>query len=124
MNEYLREVAGTDFTAKDFRTWGGTVLAAEALVRLGPADTEAAAKRTIVAAIKEVSGHLRNTAAVCRSCYVHPGILESYEDGSLTGHWEQRVARARENAEEGLRPEEAAVLATLERLAARQREAA
>jgi DNA topoisomerase-1 len=124
VNEYLREVAGTDYTAKDFRTWGGTVLAAEALVRLGPAKTQAEARRIVVAAIKEVAGHLRNTAAVCRSCYVHPGILESYEDGSLTGYWEQRVARAREHAENGLRPEEVAVLATLERLAARQREAA
>jgi DNA topoisomerase-1 len=77
-----------------------------------------------VAAIKDVAGHLRNTAAVCRSCYVHPGILETYQDGSLTGHWEQRVARARENPDTGLRPEEAAVLATLERLAGREREAA
>jgi DNA topoisomerase-1 len=124
VNEYLREIAGTDYTAKDFRTWGGTVLAAEALARRGPAQTQAEAKRTIVAAIKEVAGHLRNTAAVCRSCYVHPGILESYLDGSLTASWEQRLARARENGQDGLKPEEAVVLATLERLAARQREAA
>ena len=97
VNEYLAEAADGDYSAKDFRTWGGTVLAAEALVRLGPAETEAEAKRTIAAAIKEVAGHLRNTAAVCRSCYVHPGILESYADGSLTGYWEQRArSRARE----------------------------
>jgi DNA topoisomerase-1 len=124
VNDYLQEIAGADFTAKDFRTWGGTVLAAEALVELGPAETETDARRRIVTAIKDVAGHLRNTAAVCRSCYVHPGVLESYEDGSLTARWEQRLARARENPNTGLRPEEAAVLATLERLAARQREAA
>jgi DNA topoisomerase I len=124
VNEYLGEIAGDGYTAKDFRTWGGTVLAAEALVRLGPAESETDGKRKVVAAIKEVAGHLRNTAAVCRTCYVHPGILESYADGGLTTYWEQRVARARENPEDGLRAEEAAVLATLQRQAERARTAA
>ncbi|MEO6419005.1 MAG: hypothetical protein ABIP39_06335 [Polyangiaceae bacterium] len=82
VNEYLRTIAGEDFTAKDFRTWGGTVLAAEALREL---DFESAteAKRNIVQAIKSVAERLGNTPSVCRKCYVHPAVLDGYEEGAL-----------------------------------------
>ncbi len=80
VNVYLREVTGQDFTAKDFRTWAGTVIAFEELSRLTDADTEREAKHDVVAAIKTVSGRLGNTPAVCRKCYVHPAVLEAYED--------------------------------------------
>jgi len=86
VNEYLRETAGEDFTAKDFRTWAGTVLAARELARLGGHHSEAEAKRKLVAAVGEVAAELGNTPAVCRKCYVHPAILEAYlEGGPMAG---------------------------------------
>lgn len=83
VNDYLREITGGDFTSKDFRTWAGTVLAWSALRELGPASSVTASKRQIVAAIKQVSGQLGNTPAVCRRCYVHPDVLAAYADGKL-----------------------------------------
>lgn len=96
VNAYLREVSGADFTAKDFRTWAGTVLAAEALAAFTEWDSKAAAKRNLVAAIKSVSCRLGNTPTVCRKCYVHPEVFEAYLDGEL-----RRTLTAR--AEEELR---------------------
>jgi DNA topoisomerase-1 len=83
VNAYLKEIAGDEFTSKDFRTWAGTLLAAEELRRIGPFDSEAQGKRNIVRAIEAVAARLGNTKAVCRKCYVHPTILECYLDGSL-----------------------------------------
>ena len=83
VNDYLRATTGQDFTAKDFRTWAGTVAAAVELRRLGPADSETALKRSVVAAIKATAQSLGNTPAVCRKSYIHPAIIESYLDGSL-----------------------------------------
>jgi DNA topoisomerase-1 len=85
VNEYLREIAGGDFTAKDFRTWAGTVLAYRALRALEPAGSETAAKRNVVAAIRETAGRLGNTPAVARKSYVHPAVLEAYMDGRVGG---------------------------------------
>jgi DNA topoisomerase-1 len=82
VNNYLREIARDEFTAKDFRTWSGTVLAAIALRQFECFDTKAQAKRNVVAAIERVAERLGNTPAVCRKCYIHPVILESYLDGS------------------------------------------
>lgn len=82
VNNYLREIAGAEFSAKDFRTWSGTVLAAIALRQFERFDTKAQAKKNIVAAIERVAERLGNTPAVCRKCYIHPVILESYLDGS------------------------------------------
>ena len=81
VNEYLREVSGGDFTAKDFRTWAGTVLAYRALSELPEADDERAAKRNVVEAVKRTAGALRNTAAVSRQAYIHPEVLQAYVDG-------------------------------------------
>jgi DNA topoisomerase I len=83
VNDYVREIAGDEFTSKDFRTWGGTVLAAQALQKIGGAATTAEAKQNVVRAIEEVARQLGNTSAVCRKCYVHPTILECYFDGTL-----------------------------------------
>lgn len=83
VNAYLKEVSGEDFTSKDFRTWAGTVLAARALHALGPCATQAEGRRNIAQAIAAVAGALGNTRAVCRKCYIHPEILESYLEGEL-----------------------------------------
>jgi DNA topoisomerase-1 len=83
VNEYLREISGEDLSAKDFRTWAGTVLAARALAELGAARNERVAAKRIVQAIDVVAGRLGNTRAVCRRCYVHPGVLEAYTANDL-----------------------------------------
>jgi DNA topoisomerase-1 len=113
VNDYLREIAGTDVTAKDFRTWAGTVLAALALKEFERFDTQAAAKRNVKRAIEQVSQRLGNTPTICRKCYVHPGVLDCYFDGSLALPVKgEAQAKLRETAA-GLRPEEAAVLGLL-----------
>jgi DNA topoisomerase-1 len=83
VNEYLREIIGEPFTAKDFRTWWGSVLALDALRKLGPAGSEREAEANIVRAVDQVAAHLANTRAVCRRFYVHPAILERYANGTL-----------------------------------------
>lgn len=114
VNQYLREITGRDITAKDFRTWAGTVLAALALNELGAIDTQAKAKKNVRAAIEHVSSRLGNTATICRKCYVHPEVLNSYMSGELLLEIKQEVdAELRENLP-SLKPEEAAVLALLE----------
>jgi DNA topoisomerase I len=85
VNDYLREASGGDFTAKDFRTWAGTVLAYRALRALQPGDDERDAKRNVVEAIRQTAGALRNTPAVARRSYVHPAVLEAYMDGKIGG---------------------------------------
>jgi DNA topoisomerase-1 len=83
VNDYIRSIAGPDVSAKDFRTWAGTVLAATALRDCEPAQGEAAAKRNIRKAIESVAARLGNTPAICRKCYVHPDVLAAYSDGKL-----------------------------------------
>ena len=83
VNAYLREISGDDFTAKDFRTWAGTMHAARELRALGAADGARAAKRNVTRAVKEVAARLGNTPAVCRRCYIHPAIVRAYVDGRL-----------------------------------------
>jgi DNA topoisomerase-1 len=83
VNAYLQEIAEEAFTAKDFRTWGGTVLAARSLRERGPFESETAMKANIVAAVDEVAARLGNTRAVCRAAYIHPAVLLGYESGEL-----------------------------------------
>lgn len=109
VNAYLRDIAGEDFTAKDFRTWAGAILAAEALARHGPAETAADARKNIVEAVDLAARTLGNTRAVCRKCYIHPRILEAYEGGEI-------IAPS-EPPEEGLSAAETGVLKFLERAA-------
>lgn len=84
VNDYIREAIGDDFTAKDFRTWFGTLAAAKALSLAPKPDSDPAAKAAIAGCIKAVSGLLGNTPAVCRAAYIHPAVLEAYADGRLT----------------------------------------
>lgn len=84
VNGYIREAMGEDFSAKDFRTWAGTLAAARALIASEPCTSAAQAKRTANICVKAVAGVLGNTAAVCRSAYIHPAVLDAYADGALT----------------------------------------
>jgi DNA topoisomerase-1 len=110
VNDYLREVTGLDFTAKDFRTWTGTVLAAEALRDLKDYRSQTHAKQNVLAAIDAVAGILGNTRSVCRKCYVHPAILEAYMDRTLIHALSQRPRAA-----DTFSRTESAVLALLQR---------
>ena len=83
VNDYLREITGLDFTAKDFRTWAGTLLAAVTLEQFDPPRSQTQGKRSVTQAITYVSERLGNTPAICRKCYIHPEVIESYFDGSL-----------------------------------------
>jgi DNA topoisomerase-1 len=114
VNEYLRAVSGEDFTAKDFRTWAGTVLAAHALQEFKAFDTQAQARKNVVRAIEAVAKRLGNTQAVCRKCYVHPAVLDAYLDGTLLRTLRQRVEHELLESLPRLQPEEAAVLAFLQ----------
>lgn len=114
VNAYLKEISGSDFTAKDFRTWAGTVLAAQALEEIATFDSKAEAKRNIVRAVEKVAGELGNTKAVCRKCYIHPAVLDAYMDGHLLETLRQRAGRMLRQSIQQLRPEEAAVLAFLQ----------
>ena len=120
VNDYLRTITGEDYTAKDFRTWSGTVLAAMALQEFEAVDSDTQAKKNVVRAIESVAERLGNTPSVCRKCYVHPAVLDSYLDGTML---EGLRARAEESLVEDLKdlqPEEAAVLAMLERRLAQE----
>ena len=83
VNSYLREITGEDITAKDFRTWAGTQLAAEALRAFRNLDSESKRKKAIGRAVEKVARHLGNTPAICRRCYIHPAIFDGYVDGTL-----------------------------------------
>ena len=115
VNDYLREIAGTDFSAKDFRTWAGTVLAAVALQEFESFDTKAEAKRNLVSAIERVAERLGNTPAVCRKCYIHPVILESYLSGATIDFLLRKTEDALSHGLPGLTGAEGAVLAFLQR---------
>ena len=107
VNQYLKEISGEDFTAKDFRTWRGSCEAALALEAMGPASSESEAKKNIVAAVKLTAGRLGNRPATCRKYYVHPAVVDAYTDGSLFATLENTAPV------EGLRREEAAFLAMI-----------
>ncbi|HYX65735.1 MAG TPA: DNA topoisomerase IB [Burkholderiales bacterium] len=83
VNGYLRSIAGEGFTSKDFRTWAGTVLCARALRRLEPSRTAGESRRRLAQAVESVARKLGNTKAVCRKCYIHPAVVESYQRGAL-----------------------------------------
>jgi DNA topoisomerase I len=113
VNDYLKEITGKDITAKDFRTWAGTILAAMALNELESFDSAAQAKRNLRAAIEKVAGKLGNTPTICRKCYVHPEVLNSYMDGKLVLELKAKAETELRGDVESLKPEEAAVLALL-----------
>jgi DNA topoisomerase-1 len=107
VNLYLREVSGLDISAKDFRTWAGTVQAAIALQRAGAPENGRDAKLKLKLALEQVAGRLGNTISICRKCYVHPQIIKSFQDGGLNEALQKVGERA------GLTQAEAAVLAFL-----------
>jgi len=113
VNDYLREITGEDFTAKDFRTWAGTILAVRALGELGPAEGEKAAKSNVLQAIDRVAERLNNTRAVCRKYYVHPAVLDSYVAGTMAAMLAGTGATSNGGAPRGLSAEEKAVLRLL-----------
>jgi DNA topoisomerase-1 len=116
VNAYLREISGRDITAKDFRTWGGTMVAAVELRTMGPASSRREADRNIVRAIDAVAERLGNTRAVCRKYYIHPALLHAYHLGltaPLSPALPPRRAR-RELPEAALRRDEVAVLQFLQ----------
>lgn len=113
VNLYLREISGEDITAKDFRTWAGTHLAAMALQEFPVFETQSAAKSAMVRAVEHVAKHLGNTAAVCRKCYIHPAIFEGYLDGTLCDVLAQRTQEYLARNIDGMSAEEAAVAAFL-----------
>lgn len=115
VNQYLREISGQDITAKDFRTWAGTSLAAAALEELEDFDSRARAKRNVTRAIERVAARLGNTATVCRKCYVHPAVIDAYMDRTLVETLKRRTETELKQDLHALKPEEAAVLALLQK---------
>ena len=114
VNAYLREVTGADFTAKDFRTWAGTVLASQALQEVPEFVSPAQAKTNLVRAIEAVARRLGNTPTICRRSYVHPAVIAAYLEGTLRITPPRRTGRKRIGSIPALQREEAFVLALLE----------
>ncbi|MBA3693524.1 MAG: DNA topoisomerase IB [Acidobacteria bacterium] len=110
INKYLKEITAPEFSAKDFRTWGGTLLAALALAEFGTAEEEKAWKKNIVKAIKKVAKQLGNTPTVCRASYIHPTILKSYESGLTLAEFEAKKKRAIKLSQPEYEPEEIALM--------------
>jgi DNA topoisomerase-1 len=115
VNEYLREISGQEFTAKDFRTWAGSVLACEMLWELEKFESETEAKKNVVKAIKQVAARLGNTPSVCRKCYVHPVVLDCYMSGALLEGVKRRAAEQDEEEPAALRRQEETLLKLLRR---------
>ena len=114
VNDYLREISGHDFTAKDFRTWAGTVFTTNTLRELGTFDTQARAKKNIGQAIEVAAEHLGNTKTICRKCYVHPGVVDAYLEGNLLSRLEEQDKQdnpaTQDTNTDGLRAEEVSIL--------------
>jgi DNA topoisomerase-1 len=104
VNAYLEEIAGEDFTAKDFRTWAGTVLAAVALQEFAAVDSKTQARRNVVRAIERVATQLGNTPAICRKSYVHPAVIDAYLEGHVLEALRRRARERLAAGVEGLSP--------------------
>jgi DNA topoisomerase I len=113
LNDYVRRYLGDEFTAKDFRTWGGTLIAAIAFAEREPAETDAEAKRVVAAVMRRVGRELGNTPAVARSSYVSPAVVEQYLDGRTIEDFRPRHLRVVGARESGLEVEERALLSLL-----------
>ena len=114
VNDYLRGISGEDYTAKDFRTWAGTVLAALALREFEQFDSQAQARKNIVRAIEAVAEKLGNTPSICRKCYVHPAVIDAYLEGAVLDTLRTRAEQELAEGLHDLQPEEAAVLVLLQ----------
>jgi DNA topoisomerase-1 len=120
VNEYLREITGRELTAKDFRTWAGTMLTAESLREMGPASTKREAERNVLRAIDRTAERLGNTRAVCRKYYIHPALIAAYLQGSVLPPLPERVWQTRRPHRPTLRRHEEEVLAFLKARLARK----
>jgi DNA topoisomerase I len=122
VNTYLRKITGRDVTAKDFRTWAGTMIAAQSLRELGPASTKRDAERNVLCAIDGTAERLGNTRAVCRKYYIHPVLIEAYLEGAVVPPLPEQEWQERQPHGPTLRRHEAEVLAFLKaRVGTRQR---
>jgi DNA topoisomerase-1 len=113
INAYLKSITAPEFSSKDFRTWGGTLLAAVELAEIGKAENPAMIKKNLVDAVKRVAEELGNTPAVCRSSYIHPAVLDTYSSGITLEHFTPSKSRRIKRLEMELEPEEAALLQLL-----------
>jgi DNA topoisomerase-1 len=120
VNTYLRDATGEDFTAKDFRTWAGTVLATLALQEFEQFDSDAQAKRNIVRAVERVAERLGNTPAVSRKSYIHPAVIDAYLEGTMLDTLRSRTEQELRHELPNLSPEEAAVMVLLQQRLARE----
>ncbi len=124
LNDYVAAYLGAEFTAKDFRTWGGTLSAAIAFAERPPPESEADGKRKIAAVMRAVAERLGNTPAVCRASYVSPAVIEQYLDGRTIDDFRPRRLRVVSSREVGLDQEEQALLSLLRSWRIRQARAA
>lgn len=113
VNDYIKSATSPEFSAKDFRTWGGTLLAAVALADLGKADDEKQAKKNVIKAVERVAERLGNTPTVCRASYVHPLVIESYLRGTTLEEFRPRAERRVQRQQPDYHPEERALLKML-----------
>jgi DNA topoisomerase-1 len=116
VNNYIKEATGGDFTAKDFRTWAGTLNTIRALKAMGEAVTETDCKKNILAALDEVSSKLGNTRTVCKKYYVHPGIFRLYEEKSLGKYLKELDAIEKPDDLTGLASDERVLMKILKEL--------
>lgn len=114
INQYLKEITAPEFSAKDFRTWGGTLLTAVELADLGKAEDEKQIKKNICNAVKRVAEQLGNTPTVCRGSYIHPTVIKSYEKGITLEEFTQKKRRRIKRIREDYEPEEKALMRLLE----------
>ena len=123
VNEYLRDTKGEDFSAKDFRTWAGTVLATSELAKRPPPRSQRQREKAVATAVDAVASELGNTRTVCRNCYIHPDVVDGYMDGTLHGAWERRSPVGSSSAR-GLRADERFTLSFLKSRARSRKRAA
>lgn len=114
VNEFLKDVSSDDFSAKDFRTWGGTNMSADYLRKVGQVETDKEVKKVVKDMVKDVSSHLGNTVSVCRAYYIHPKIITSYQDSVLIPHYEKH-AKEKKNYSGGLSWNEHALISLIEK---------
>ncbi len=110
INNYLKEATAPEFSAKDFRTWGGTLLAAQELAEIGCCDDENLLKKNILKAVKNVAEHLGNTPSVCRASYIHPAVIKSYESGLTIEEFTPKKKRKIKRIKAEYEPEELALM--------------
>jgi DNA topoisomerase-1 len=116
VNDYLRRVTGEPFSAKDFRTWAGTLLAVHALAASEPCTSLSAQRRALKQALESVSAELGNTVAICRKSYVHPAVIDQYTKGELVRSFQEATRKAARRSVRGLRKSEVVALCWLEAL--------